>query len=186
VFGLTGGVAALAAGGSHTCALLVGSGVKCWGYDAYGQLGIGTTTPRLTPAEVVETPPLTANYSGGRSGSVFTLTGWGFPPNAQLTPMVNGNVLTTTLATNEAGDFIFFLTTAGAGTGTYRVSVTVNPPAAASSNARQPGANTSAAAVFFIDGGFPLRGPEGGGPVFALPPGIAGPYYPIFLPLSFK
>ena len=34
---------ALAAGISHTCAILDNNNVKCWGYNLYGQLGQGTT-----------------------------------------------------------------------------------------------------------------------------------------------
>ena len=42
-------VMALAAGFYHTCALLSGGGIECWGYNGHGQLGTGDTMERLTP-----------------------------------------------------------------------------------------------------------------------------------------
>ncbi len=39
-----GGLATrIAAGGDHSCAVLVGGAVRCWGYNVYGQLGRGNT-----------------------------------------------------------------------------------------------------------------------------------------------
>lgn len=42
----------LVTGNLHTCALLDDSTVKCWGNNANGQLGIGSTTASTTPALV--------------------------------------------------------------------------------------------------------------------------------------
>jgi alpha-tubulin suppressor-like RCC1 family protein len=51
VSGLSG-VAAIAVGFTHTCALLTGGTVQCWGDNTFGQLGNGSTTNSSLPVTV--------------------------------------------------------------------------------------------------------------------------------------
>ncbi len=42
----------ITAGYYHTCAIAIGGGVKCWGYNEQGQLGIGSYEDQNWPADV--------------------------------------------------------------------------------------------------------------------------------------
>ncbi|MCV6636306.1 choice-of-anchor D domain-containing protein [Candidatus Albibeggiatoa sp. nov. NOAA] len=52
VNGLSSGVSAIVAGGSHTCALLDTREVKCWGYNFGGELGNNSTVDSSIPVNV--------------------------------------------------------------------------------------------------------------------------------------
>ena len=76
------------AGQWHTCALLTGGAVKCWGDNDYGQLGDGTTTKSTTPIDVSGISTATS-IALGDSHSCALLTGgaikcWGSNGNGRL------------------------------------------------------------------------------------------------------
>lgn len=52
VSGLAAGVAVIATGYSHTCAVTNIGSTRCWGYNPYGQLGNGSTSSSAVPADV--------------------------------------------------------------------------------------------------------------------------------------
>ena len=79
VLGIADGITAVSAGDQHTCALTSAYGVKCWGFNGWGQVGDGTMIDRRTPLDVVglgpgslaaETFPLTVVAQGSGSGKI--------------------------------------------------------------------------------------------------------------------
>lgn len=87
VLALDAPVLAIAAGGRHTCALMSDHGMKCWGYNQYGQLGDGSQDTRTTPVDVSIGNDITALATGefhtcalDDSGGVWC---WGRNSNGQ-------------------------------------------------------------------------------------------------------
>jgi alpha-tubulin suppressor-like RCC1 family protein len=68
VQGLTEPTLQLTTGYAHTCALMSGGGIMCWGQNTYGQLGDGTNLDRITPVAV-----------SGLEGEILTIkAGWSY------------------------------------------------------------------------------------------------------------
>lgn len=89
VSGLSSGVTSLTAGANHACAVVSGGAAKCWGYNAYNQLGDGTTSPRSVPTPVSGLSSGVVSISAGSYHScAVTSSGgakcWGYNGEGQL------------------------------------------------------------------------------------------------------
>lgn len=99
VTGLSGDAIAIATGNEHTCALISGGTVQCWGQNELGQLGNGSTDP--SPPYGSDTPVTVTGLSGvlaitaGELHTCALLSGgtvqcWGYNADGEL-----GNETTT-------------------------------------------------------------------------------------------
>ena len=81
-------VVELAGGGEHTCALLGGGTVWCWGENGKGQLGNGTNIDSLKPVPVLLTGTVTAIAAGDEFTCAAVASGgvkcWGENGRGQL------------------------------------------------------------------------------------------------------
>ncbi|PYP50531.1 MAG: chromosome condensation regulator RCC1 [Gemmatimonadetes bacterium] len=107
------GVATL---GQHTCGLTGAGAARCWGYNAFGQLGNGTTSPSATPIAVSGGLTFVAVSAGGTHTCALTSAGaaycWGANASGNLgdstrtdskTPvLVSGGLTFGTVSSGEA------------------------------------------------------------------------------------
>ncbi|CAB4892664.1 unannotated protein [freshwater metagenome] len=88
--GYLSGVAAIGAGGYHSCALSVLGAIRCWGSNGEGELGDGTNTDASVPVPPGGTPTggATALSTGGFHSCVVIAGGvvqcWGYNSSGQL------------------------------------------------------------------------------------------------------
>jgi len=81
-------VASIVAGQTHACAVTTAGGVTCWGNNAYGELGDGTTTTRLAPTPVIGLGSGVAAITAGTNHTCALTTGgavkcWGYNASAK-------------------------------------------------------------------------------------------------------
>jgi alpha-tubulin suppressor-like RCC1 family protein len=98
------GVTAVSAGFTHSLALKSDGTVWAWGYNAYGQLGDGTTVDRNLPVQVAGLTGVTAIAAGGLHSLALlsdgTIRAWGWNGAGQLG---NGTLATALTPAKVAG-----------------------------------------------------------------------------------
>ena len=190
VTGLTG-VTALSAGGSTTCALVGDGGVRCWGGNGFGQLGITITPPVVDDGPHPVTVPVALGGNaatrvdvGQRSACAVLTSGklwcWGDNTQAQLARVTTtdsagpgeaalGPVAWTGAGTNTGfgvtatGDLLTWGAIAGTEGSVAARTASVSPDAVPLSIALGPVTSLSVSSTTVVQsgGGFPRPPPQG-------------------------
>jgi alpha-tubulin suppressor-like RCC1 family protein len=97
VSGLSAGVLDVTLGDTHTCALLSGDTIDCWGYNNKGQLGDGTGNERTSPTPIVGLVGTPIAVAAGEQHTCAVLDDhrvqcWGDNEYGELGDSTNNNV----------------------------------------------------------------------------------------------
>ena len=109
------GVVAISAGGNHTCALMAGGALKCWGRNTEGQLGDGSSINRSLPVSVAGLGSGVAFVAGGGFHTCAIIAGggaacWGLNGSARLGDGTIASRYTPQLVLGSLGDGYLDLT----------------------------------------------------------------------------
>ena len=127
VIGLPGGVVSISTGGGdHTCSLTSSGTAQCWGGNAFGQLGDGTTTPQATPVTVKGlTYKLDVIKPGTGAGTVTSSpAGINCGPYCSATYLLGGTSITLTAIAARGSTFNGWSGEGCSGISTCTVSMT--------------------------------------------------------------
>ncbi len=109
-------------------------------------------------ADAYKPAEIEINHRTGSPGSIFTITGFNYPPDTSANVIVNGQLLGTTPVDNNS-ELLFLIDTVGAELGNYFVTVSSG--------------GESDPVDFLLSSDAPLRAKEEDGPTFNLPADIA-------------
>ncbi|MFN8490070.1 MAG: CARDB domain-containing protein [Caldilineaceae bacterium] len=108
VSGIISGMTTVNAGYTHTCALTTAGGVKCWGYNYYGELGNGANDDTNTPVDVSNLASGVSVLSAGwRHTCAVTTAGgakcWGANATGPYTPLDVSGLISGVLTISTGG-----------------------------------------------------------------------------------